>query len=163
VDHSSTVGSERQALARVLADAFAVHRLRAIGSTSLNAAALPTLVLWIHALVPLPAPVMWVALVAWPACAVLAITCIAAEGGARRRLEAARPLSRRVARISFAPAAPPSRSAILGFLAAASSALIWLEAVAPALVAPEAGAIFRTTWALLVAAAVLARYCDLPA
>jgi hypothetical protein len=147
----------------VLADAFAVHRLRALGSASLNAAALPTLVLWIDAWVRLPAPVVWLALVTWPACVTLAIVSIAAEATFRRRLDSRLPPSRLGARISFVPAALPPRSAIGAVLAGALSSLIWLEAVAPALVAPEAGAIFRTTWALLIAATLHARHRELSA
>jgi hypothetical protein len=155
------VVSEQQALARVLADAFAVHRLRALGSASLNAAALPTLVLWIDAWVRLPAPVVWLALVTWPACATLAIVSIVAESSFRRRLDARLPPTRLGARISFVPAALPPRSAIGAVLAGALGSLIWLGAVAPSLLAPEASAILRTTWALLIGATLLARHVEL--
>jgi hypothetical protein len=162
VDHSSTAGSEQRALARVLAYAFAVDRLRALASASSNASALPTLVLWIDAGASLPAPVVWLALVTWPVCVGMAMACIACASHYRRRCAAALPAARRLARVSFASAAPPA-SAIFAALAAASSALIWLDAVAPPLVAAEPLAFVRTVWAVLIAATLRARYHELSA
>jgi hypothetical protein len=158
---SSLGRSEQQVLASVLAAGFALDRLRALGSASLNAAALPTLILWIAAWVRLPALVVWLAVAIWAACAGLAIVCAASESRFRRRYEAALPASRPLARVSFSSAAPSRASTVLAALAAVLSSLLWLNAWAPLLVPAEPLAFVRLAWAILVAATVVARWREL--
>ena len=98
--------SEQQALASALADGLAVDRLRALGWASLNASTVPALVLWLDAGIHLPAALVWLALVTWPACVGLAATSFALASRFHRSYEAGQPAARGLARVHFAGGAP---------------------------------------------------------
>jgi hypothetical protein len=149
---------EQDTLAAALAAGFAVERLRALGWAALNAAALPTLVLWISGAVPVHAALVWLAAATWPACAAVALACAATESHFRRACESALPAARTVARVSFSSAGHPSNAAVLVTLAGASSAFIWLAAVAPESVPRGALGLARAAWPVLVAATVTRRW-----
>ena len=154
---------EQETLAAVLAAHFAVDRLRGLGWAALNAAALPTLVLWLAASVRLPAPLVWLAEATWPACALVAIACAASEWHFRRVYIAGLAASRRVARVW--PAADTTRPPSATFVppAAALGSVIWVATVAPDLLAPAPVSFIRTAWATLLAATLAMRFLELSA
>ena len=149
-------GSEPHALADVLASGFAVHRLCALGWASLNASALPVLVLWIGAGVHLPAALMWLGLVLWPACAALGAASLGLAWRLRRRYDTAQPAARTLARIHFA-AGSPSGSALLACLAGVAGGGIWVGAAAPHAVAEGTMTGVRVAWAALATATLAVR------
>jgi hypothetical protein len=154
--------SEQQALASVVASGFAVDRLRALGWASLNASALPAAALWLAAGIHLSPTLLWLALVTWPACAALAAASLALASRFRRSYEAGQPATRGLARVHFTAGAP-SAAATLSLLAAVLGAELWLAAVVPALMPPEALVAVRVAWPTLVAATVAARARELAA
>jgi len=151
--------ARRQALAATLSAYFDIQRLSALSAAYVYGAALPSLVLWVHAGHPLPRLVTLTAALVWAACAAMAGFCAVAAW--RRHEQLAVALPERVVRVRFTPDSGwPSVSALLIHLCALASVLLWLNVVSPGLVSPNTLKLSASGWLLLLAAALGNRWLE---
>jgi hypothetical protein len=135
---SATSPREAAAGEKALADAlralFASQRLSCATVAYAHGAALPSLVLWVHAQLPLPSLIVWIAVLGWAVCTLLALSLGIAARQQRTRLKALLPGTRRVARLEFpAHEGRPAASSILSSLAVVAAGPLWIHGLAPPL------------------------------
>jgi hypothetical protein len=156
-----TAGDERAALQAVFSAYFASRQLAGLGGAYVERSMIPSALLWVHAWRPLPGLVAWIAVLAWGACAALAVSFEVLASRARARLMAALPEVRAV-HLHFAPAPPPSVSFLLGHALVPLSSILWVHALGSDLLSPAVLWLGTRCWLLVVGLWLAVRWSEQP-
>ena len=145
-----SMADDRAALQAVFSAYFASRQFAGLGGAYVERAMIPGALLWVHAWRPLPGLVAWIAVLAWGACAALAVSFEVLASRARARLMAALPNVREAVHLHFAPAPPPSVSFLLVHALVPLSGILWVHALGSDLLSPALLWLSTRCWLLVV-------------
>jgi hypothetical protein len=157
-----SMADDRAALQVALSAYFAGRQFASLGSAYLERSLIPCALLWVLAWRPLPGLVAWMAVLAWGACAALAVSFEVLASRARAKLMAALPRVREAAHLHFAPAPPPSLSLLLVHALVPLGGLPWVHALGPGLLSPAVLGLAARCWLVVAALRLAVRWSEQP-